>query len=285
MTDSARFSWTVLLPVKVLARAKSRLALLAGDRRGELALALASDTVTAVLACPEVARVVVVTSDPVAGPLLAALGAIVVPDEPADRAAGPGTWGGPDGAGVSGVLPGPGPQDPGPGARDRPASPGGTAHRNPPGAGLPRPAAEPATVPGAQDLLNAALRHGAAVAARRWPGTGLAALTADLPAVSPAELAMALRAAGASPGPAVFVPDAAGIGTTLYAVPPGGEFSPLFGGASRARHAAAGATELGIDALTGLRRDVDTPDDLRAALTLGAGPFTRAVAAGLFTDV
>ena len=66
MTDSARFSWTVLLPVKVLARAKSRLAALAGDRRGELALALASDTVCAVLACEEVARVIVVTSDPVA---------------------------------------------------------------------------------------------------------------------------------------------------------------------------------------------------------------------------
>ena len=81
MTDSARFSWTVLLPVKVLARAKSRLTVLAGDRRGDLALALASDTVTAVLACPEVARVVVVTSDPVAGPRLAALGAIVVEDE------------------------------------------------------------------------------------------------------------------------------------------------------------------------------------------------------------
>src|ERR1700753_3044582 len=86
MTDSARFSWTVLLPVKVLARAKSRLAVLAGDRRRELALSLASDTVSAVLACPEVARVVVVTSDPAAGPLLAALGAIIVADEPADQA-------------------------------------------------------------------------------------------------------------------------------------------------------------------------------------------------------
>ena len=123
-----------------------------------------------------------------------------------------------------------------------------------------------------QDLLNAALRHGAAVAARRWPGTGLAALTADLPAVSPAELAAALRAAAGSPGPAAFVPDAAGVGTTLYAVPPGGEFRPLFGGASRARHAAAGATELDLDDMTGLRRDVDTPDDLREALALGAGP-------------
>src|SRR6266702_3288401 len=177
MTYSARFSWTVLLPVKVLARAKSRLAVLAGDRRRELALALASDTVTAALACPEVARVVVVTSDPVAGPLLAALGAIVVPDEPADRSATLGSADDADAAGVVGGL-------------------------------------------GIQDSLNAALRHGAAVAARRWPGTGLAALTADLPAVSPAELAAALRTAGTSPGRAAFVPDAAGVGTTLYAVPP-----------------------------------------------------------------
>jgi 2-phospho-L-lactate/phosphoenolpyruvate guanylyltransferase len=248
MTYSARFSWTVLLPVKVLARAKSRLAVLAGDRRRELALALASDTVTAVLGCPEVARVVVVTSDPVAGPLLAALGAIVVADEPADRSDRTdrlGTPGSLDGARVAPLL--------------------GDL--------------------GVQDLLNAALRHGAAVAARRWPGTGLAALTADLPAMSPAELATALRAAGGAPGGAAFVPDAAGVGTTLYAVPPGGEFLPLFGGASRARHAAAGATELGLAGVGGLRRDVDTPDDLREALALGVGPFTRAVAADLFTDV
>ena len=242
MTDSARFSWTVLLPVKVLARAKSRLAVLAGDRRRELALALASDTVTAVLACPEVARVVVVTSDPAAGPLLAALGAIIVADEPADRSDRLGTRGSADAAGIAPDL-------------------------------------------GIQDLLNAALRHGAAVAARRWPGTGLAALTADLPAMSPAELATALHAAGTVPGGAAFVPDAAGVGTTLYAVPPGGEFLPLFGGASRARHAAAGATELALTGITGLRRDVDTPDDLREALALGVGPFTREVAADLFTDV
>ena len=78
MTDYDRFSWTVLLPVKVLARAKSRLAVLAGDRRRELALALASDTVSAVVACPEVARVIVITSDPVAGPRLAALGAHII---------------------------------------------------------------------------------------------------------------------------------------------------------------------------------------------------------------
>ena len=244
MTDSARFAWTVLLPVKVLARAKSRLAVLAGDRRRELALALASDTVAAVLACPEVARVVVITSDQVAGPLLAALGAIIVPDEPADRSAGRGASDSREGVGAAGML--------------------GDL--------------------GVQDALNAALRHGAAVSARRWPGTGLAALTADLPAVSPAELAGALRDAASSPGPAAFVPDAAGVGTTLYAVRPGGEFRPLFGGASRARHAAAGAAELDLDVMTGLRRDVDTPDDLREALTLGAGPRTTALAAELLAD-
>lgn len=258
MTDSAGFSWTVLLPVKVLARAKSRLTVLAGDRRRELALAFASDTVAAVLACPEVARVVVVTSDPVAGPLLAGLGAIIVADEPAagDQQHGRTSLGPVEGGSPAGIADG----------------------------------------LGVQDALNAALRRGAAVAARRWPGTGLAALTADLPALSPDELATALRrtaagacdARGSTAGAlvrAAFVPDAAGIGTTLYAVPPGGEFRPLFGGASRARHAASGAVELELDDMSGLRRDVDTPDDLRAALTLGVGKFTQAAAANLFTDV
>ena len=41
MTDSALITWSVLLPVKLLAQAKSRLATLAGPRRGQLALAVA----------------------------------------------------------------------------------------------------------------------------------------------------------------------------------------------------------------------------------------------------
>jgi 2-phospho-L-lactate guanylyltransferase len=246
MTESARLHWTVLLPVKVLALAKSRLAVLAGPRRWELALAMASDTVAAVVACPEVARVIVITSDPLAGERLAALGAIIVPDVPA----GPAGLDGPGGL----------------------YAPGGFLERD----------------DGRQDALNAALLHGAAAASRRWPGTGLAALTADLPALRPAELAAALRAAElaaarASAGSA-FVPDAAGVGTTMYAVAPSGDFRPAFGGASRARHARAGAAELSLDGVPGLRRDVDTPDDLRAALGLGAGFRTTALAAELFTD-
>jgi 2-phospho-L-lactate guanylyltransferase len=215
MTDSVLYPWTVVLPVKVLANAKSRLAVLAGSRRADLALALASDTVAAVAACPEVARVVVVTSDATAGSRLAALGALLVPDEPGEG-------------------------------------------------------------------LNAALRRGAAVASARWPGSGVAALAADLPALRPAELGLALRAATAAAGGAAFVPDAAAIGTTMYAVAPGVVFRPMFGGASRARHASAGAVELSLDGVPGLRRDVDTPEDLRAALALGAGFRTAEVAGQLF---
>jgi 2-phospho-L-lactate/phosphoenolpyruvate guanylyltransferase len=259
MTDAAiagaaRFGWTVLLPVKVLARAKSRLAVLAGPRRCELALALASDTVSAVVACPEVDRVIVITSDRLAGRRLAALGAVVVAD-------------------IAAVS-----QDAG---LDGPGGPGALSALS--GAEL-----------ASQDSLNAALRHGAAVAARRWPGTGIAALTADLPALRPAELGAALRAVSAATAGtgadgdgtarSAFVPDAAGVGTTLYAVAPGGHFRPDFGGTSRMRHAAGGAIELVLDDAPGIRQDVDTPADLRTAVTLGVGDRTAAMAADLFAS-
>ncbi|WP_457030911.1 2-phospho-L-lactate guanylyltransferase [Kitasatospora sp. P5_F3] len=74
--------WSLVLPVKPLAVAKSRLEPYAGARRPALALAFALDTVAAALACPLVARVLVVTQDALAGAQLARLGALVVADEP-----------------------------------------------------------------------------------------------------------------------------------------------------------------------------------------------------------
>jgi 2-phospho-L-lactate guanylyltransferase len=50
---------------------------------------------------------------------------------------------------------------------------------------------------------------------------------------------------------------------------------------SRSRHAAGGAVELDLDGIPGLRRDVDTPDDLRGAVALGLGPRSAPLAAEL----
>src|ERR1022692_2563145 len=69
-------AWSLVIPVKVLARAKSRLAAHAGASRSALALAMAA------VACPAVCAVVVVTDDAEAASALGALGAVVVADEP-----------------------------------------------------------------------------------------------------------------------------------------------------------------------------------------------------------
>ncbi|MEE1931177.1 2-phospho-L-lactate guanylyltransferase [Streptomyces sp. TRM 70351] len=75
--------WSLVVPLKSLDRAKSRLATAAGELlRPRLALAFAQDTVAAALACPAVRDVVVVTDDARAARELAALGARVVPDVP-----------------------------------------------------------------------------------------------------------------------------------------------------------------------------------------------------------
>jgi 2-phospho-L-lactate/phosphoenolpyruvate guanylyltransferase len=127
--------------------------------------------------------------------------------------------------------------------------------------------------------LNQALRHGAALATSRWPRSGIGGLAADLPALRPAELSSALRAAAR--WPQAFVPDSAGSGTTLYTARPGTVFRPRFGPRSAARHRAAGAVELAQPGLRGLRRDVDEPADLRGAGELGLGTRTAALAARL----
>lgn len=72
-----------MVPVKQLAAAKSRLrGALPGVPHEELALALAADTLRAVLACPAVAEALVVTDDARVAAAARAAGARVLPDEP-----------------------------------------------------------------------------------------------------------------------------------------------------------------------------------------------------------
>jgi 2-phospho-L-lactate guanylyltransferase len=130
------------------------------------------------------------------------------------------------------------------------------------------------TVPDEPDRgLNPALEHGA----RSAPGTAVAALSSDLPALRPGELAAALEAAtGLERG---FVPDAQGTGTTLLTAV-GTDLRPAFGPGSAEAHRTGGAVAL-AGSWPGLVRDVDTEADLRAALLLGAGPRTTALVAHL----
>lgn len=85
--------WSLVIPVKRLSAAKSRLAPLPTSRRAELALAFVQDCVTAALAAPEVARVVVVTADADAGERLARAGARIAwePSSAAGEVAADGT--------------------------------------------------------------------------------------------------------------------------------------------------------------------------------------------------
>jgi 2-phospho-L-lactate guanylyltransferase len=209
MAVDTPLTWSVVIPVKVLAIAKSRLAGLVDADRRALALAMAADTVAAAVACPVVGAVVVVSDDPTVAAEVAPLGAVAVADTP--------------------------------------------------GAGL-----------------NRALAAGAEHAAERWPGHGLAALLADLPALSAGELTTALTAAAAMAQ--AFVADVAGSGTTLYTAQPPSPFRPRFGPRSRTLHQEAGAIELNPPGIAGLRQDVDTLADLRAAATIRLGRRTAALA-------
>jgi 2-phospho-L-lactate guanylyltransferase len=76
--------WALVVPVKRLATAKTRLrpGIPAGIGPARLVLAMAEDTVRAVRACPVVAEVLVVTDDPEVTAALAGAGARVVPEPP-----------------------------------------------------------------------------------------------------------------------------------------------------------------------------------------------------------
>jgi 2-phospho-L-lactate/phosphoenolpyruvate guanylyltransferase len=202
--------WSIVVPVKRLTLAKSRLMPQASRSRSRLALAFAGDTVQAALACEMVRAVVAVTSDQDAAAELRQIGARVVADGP-------------------------------------------------------------------EAGLNPALEFGAQAAREDWPGHGVAALSADLPALRPAELGRALSIAAEHHR--AFVADAGGSGTTLLSCLPRVELCPQFGPGSARRHLDSGAYLIEDAGLQSLRRDIDTAADLRAARLLGLGPRTSALLA------
>ncbi|MDN5748843.1 MAG: 2-phospho-L-lactate guanylyltransferase [Pseudonocardia sp.] len=129
--------------------------------------------------------------------------------------------------------------------------------------------------------LNAAYARGAALLRERDRCAPVAALQADLPALRPSELDAAITGACAAftdNARRAFCVDAGGTGTTLLLAAGGVPLDPRFGIGSALRHARSGAVAL-PGAWPGLRRDVDTSEDLRTAVDLGLGEHTRAVLA------
>lgn len=132
---------------------------------------------------------------------------------------------------------------------------------------------------GTADDLNASLLQAAAELHRRWPELRIAALCADLPALRSGELTRALSAA--ADDRQSFVADSEGVGTTVLVAPSPQDFLPRFGVGSREAHLSDGALEIDLDDIETLRRDVDTPADLAAAIELGVGARTSMVTTGL----
>lgn len=126
------------------------------------------------------------------------------------------------------------------------------------------------TPPGHHDPLNNAIR--AACAAFAPATTNFVVLQGDLPALRSAELGAALDAAALHARS--FVADRQGSGTSaLFAF--GVPLDPRFGTDSARRHRNSGAVELAGE-WPGLRCDIDTPDDLAQARSLGLGAATAA---------
>jgi 2-phospho-L-lactate guanylyltransferase len=106
---------------------------------------------------------------------------------------------------------------------------------------------------------------------------GVLACVADLPALRTATVGRVLAAA--PPGSRSFVPDAAGVGTTMLLVR-GRALDPRFGGSSAERHESSGARRLDEGVLGDLadaRQDVDVEADLARARRLGLGRHTAAL--------
>lgn len=264
----------LIVPVKALNQAKSRLLGAADNGLGDpalharLTLALARDTVAAAMAATLVRRVVVISSDPEVTAVLAADGASVLAE-----------------GGIRGLNPA--------------LEMGARALRE---GGAPRVAlgALQADLPALRpEELDEALARASAL----FAGDGVATGRVDGRTGSDDGRAGSDdgragsddgrtgsddgRAAGGDGRAAVgdggaegrvqraFCADADGEGTTLLVCGPFAPLQPRFGVGSAAAHNAGGAVALS-GRWPGLRRDVDTVDDLWAAAELGLGPASAA---------
>lgn len=200
--------YVVLMPVKELAGAKSRLAVDSNDLRRELALAFALDTLAGVSGCPLVRVVMLVTNEP----------------------------------------------------RIRRYVRGCRGYR---------------CVDDGGEGLNGAIRAAAELAVSGYPGSPLAVVMADLPALRADDLATALREV--SGHRTAFVADAEGSGTTLLGAQVATDLLPAFGPNSADRHEALGAVPVRAGVPT-LRQDVDTLADISTVLAMGTGWWTVSAA-------
>lgn len=185
-SDAARSGWTVIVPVKSTARGKSRIAV-DPELRRDLAIALVTDTVTAVATAHGVTRV------------------LVVADDPGD------------------------------------ATRLGSIHK------------VQTRLTGATSLNDAILDGLAQVSGP------VAVLPGDLPSLTGAELDAALAAVDR---PVMVVADRQGIGTTLLTAWRPADLVPRYGPDSFRLHRDGGAEPLVLPADSGVRRDVDTVEDL-----------------------
>jgi 2-phospho-L-lactate/phosphoenolpyruvate guanylyltransferase len=252
--------WAVV-PLKTLDASKGRLAALLGPaQRRDLTAALLADVLAALAAAPAVERLLVVSPDPAALALGESLGAIPLLEAPLDGAAVADRPSGdaPSGRARNAALDQAAGDEPSERARNAPLEQvGGDAP--------------------AERALNAALDQAAAVA-RAGGAAALLAVPADLPLLTPADVA-ALTAA-LPPAPSVVLAATLDGGTSALLRQPPDALPACFGPASLRAHlhaAAARAVTARVLWRPGLALDVDAPEDLqRLAAAPTLGPRTRA---------
>ncbi|MGZ8176396.1 2-phospho-L-lactate guanylyltransferase [Williamsia sp. SKLECPSW1] len=135
----------------------------------------------------------------------------------------------------------------------------------------------PGTRPGAPGPLNTALAHGVDTVRMAAPEADVVVLQADLPSLRAESLRAAVAAAHGHRR--AVVPDRSAQGTAALVLADPTDRTILFGVDSARAHRDSGAVDLttGDDRWPDLRTDVDTVDDLGAALQLGVGTRTDAV--------